>query len=90
MVDHWLKASSSVAAVELEGGLILTFLAVAWAMQRVLCRNVVRTPWYWHGNVRSGMSDMRCHCAHRSQRSDRHSSAAILIVQLIVEQKSQD
>lgn len=83
MVDHWLKASSSVAAVELEGGLILTFLAVAWAMQRVLCRNVVRTPWYWHGNVRSG-------CPTCAVIVHIDPNAAILIVQLIVEQKSQD
>ena len=51
MVDHWLKASNSVAAVELEGGLILTFLAVAWAMHRGPCRKLWRAPVDRHGSV---------------------------------------
>ena len=54
MVLHLLKASSSVAAVELEGGLILTFLDVACAMQYMLGRARLRKLLERHGCMRTG------------------------------------
>ena len=54
MVLHLLRASSSVAAVELDGGLILNFLAVAGAIQRVTGRKLLRKLLERHGYMRTG------------------------------------
>ena len=54
MVLHLLRASSSVAAVELDGGLILNFLAVAGAIQRVTGRTLLRKLLERHGCMRTG------------------------------------